>query len=104
MDLPGISVLENVEAFGVRSHDGIFNSVVNHLHEVAAAVRAAMQVAFFGCTLGFLTAGGAIDVAAAGSQTLKNGIEVLNDAGLAADHLTIAAFQSPDAAAVPTST
>src|SRR5262249_37631366 len=43
--------------------------------------------------------GCARNVAAAGSERFENGVEVLDDVFFAADHLAIAAIESPDAAA-----
>src|SRR6267142_4692100 len=94
-----VSVFQNVEACVVRRHQAVFNSVVDHFYEVAGAVGAAMQIAFFGCAGGLFAAGSAVDVAAAGRQRLENRVEVLNHFVFAADHLAIAAVESPDAAA-----
>ena len=48
LDLAGVGVLEDVEALGVGGHDPVLDPVVDHLHEVAGAVRAAVQVAVLG--------------------------------------------------------
>src|SRR5258705_13403683 len=72
---------------------------MNHFHEVACAGRAAVKVALFGSAGTFFAAGCAINIATAGSERFENGIEVLHDAVFAADHLAVATFKSPDAAA-----
>jgi len=58
-----------------------------------------VQVAFLGGAGNFVTAGRAVHVAAAGGQRFEDGVEVLHDVVFAADHLAVAAFESPDAAA-----
>src|SRR5260221_581972 len=99
MFFAGVGVFQNVEAFGVRRHQAVFNSVVNHLYEVACTVRTAMQIAFFGGAGGLFAAWCAVDVAAAGRQRFENRVEVFHHFVFAADHLAVAALQSPHAAA-----
>jgi hypothetical protein len=41
-------MLQHVEPLGVGGHDSVLNGVVDHLDEVAGAVRAAMEVAALG--------------------------------------------------------
>ena len=41
----GVGVLEDVQALGVGGHDAVLDAVVDHLHEVACAVRPAVEVA-----------------------------------------------------------
>ena len=48
LDLAGVGVLEDVEALGVGGHHPVLDPVVDHLHEVAGAVGAAVQVAVLG--------------------------------------------------------
>ena len=57
-------VLEDVETFGVRLHDAVFDAVVHHLHEVAGARWAAVNVTFFGGAAALFAAGRARNVAA----------------------------------------
>ena len=40
-----VRVLEDVEALGVRLHEAVLDAVVDHLHEVAGAGRAAVEPA-----------------------------------------------------------
>src|SRR2546426_651107 len=63
------------------------------------AGRAAVKIAFFGRAAYLVAAGCTIDVAATGRERFENRIEALHDVGFAADHLTIAPFEAPDAAA-----
>ena len=45
---PDVGVLQDVQALGVGGHEAVLDAVVDHLHEVAGAVRAAVQVALLG--------------------------------------------------------
>ena len=99
MRFAGVGVFQNVEAFGVGGHQAVFDAVVNHLDEMACAGRAAMEIALFGGAAGFFAAGSAIDIAAAGRERFEDGIEMLDDVSFAANHLAVAALESPDAAA-----
>jgi hypothetical protein len=72
---------------------------MNHFHEVARAVGAAVQVAFGAGAAEVLSPRGARDFAAAGGERREDRIEVFDDVALAADHQAVAAFQSPHAAA-----
>src|SRR5262249_56528442 len=47
LSLPDICGTQHGQSFGVGSHNPVLNSVVDHLDEMAAAVRAAVQVALF---------------------------------------------------------
>ena len=97
--LADVGVLQDAQTLGVGGHDAVFDSVVDHLDEVAGSVRTAMQVALFGGAAQLLASGRARDVAAPGRKRGENGIEVLDHIRFAADHHAIAAFQAPDAAA-----
>src|ERR1700730_19238319 len=99
MLLPDIGVLENVQAFGVGGDQAIFDSVVDHFHEVAGARWAAMEVSLFRGAGDLFAAGSARCVAATWREGLENGIEMADGVVLAADHLAVAAFESPDASA-----
>ena len=46
--LPTLALLQDVEALGVGGHHAVLDAVVDHLHEVAGAVRAAVQEALLG--------------------------------------------------------
>ena len=46
--LARIGVLDDVQALGVRGHEPVLDAVVDHLHEVAGAVRAAVVVPVLG--------------------------------------------------------
>src|ERR687897_3197847 len=42
-----VGVGEDVQTFGVRGHERVFDAVVDHLHEVACAAWPAVEVALF---------------------------------------------------------
>src|SRR5262249_38794377 len=86
---------------GVGGHDSVLDAVVDHLDEVAAAVRPAVEISPLGRAVGGLSPGGAGDVAGAGSKLREDGIEMLHDRRFAADHEAISALASPDAPAGP---
>src|SRR6185312_1527583 len=94
-----IRIAEDVETFGVGLHDAVFNSVMNHLHEVASAGRPTVNVAVFRSAGDLLTAGSAWNLAAARGESFENGIELVEGFFRAADHHAVAAFQAPDSAA-----
>jgi hypothetical protein len=73
---------EHVESFRIRGHDAVLDPVVDHLHEVARAHGAAMQVALL-----------------VRSQCPEDRIEPLHRGFLAADHQAVAVLQAPHPAA-----
>src|SRR5258706_55633 len=101
MLLADVGVLENVQAFRVSRHQAIFDSVVDHFHEMAGARWAAVQIAFLGGAGCFLAARNAWCVAAGRRQRSENWIEMPDGVVFAADHLAIAALEAPDASAGP---
>src|SRR5207247_850082 len=80
-------------------HDPVLYSVVDHLHEVAAAVRPAVEIPALGGAVYGLPPRSAGDTARAGSERGKDRIEALHHGVLAADHQAISALAPPDAAA-----
>ncbi len=99
MGFAGVGVLENVEALGVGGHQTVLDAVVDHLDEVACAGGAAVEIAFFGGAACFLASRSTRSVSASRSERFENGIEMADGVVFAADHLAIAALQSPHAAA-----
>src|SRR5262249_60656577 len=94
-----IGRLENPQSLGVGSHHAVFDPVVHHLDEMAAAARPAMQVALLGGSAGAFASWRSRNVAAARCEGRKDGVEMTNGIGLAADHHAVAALKPPDAAA-----
>src|SRR6478752_2955218 len=43
-DVAGVGLLDHTESLGDRGHHAVLDSIVNHLHEVSRAARAAMSV------------------------------------------------------------
>src|SRR5260370_17170126 len=96
-----VRVLEDVQTCGGRTHQAIFDSVVNHLHEMPRARGATVQIAFFGGPVNLLAPGSARSVAATRSKRLENGIKVAHSVVFAAIHLAIAALEPPNPAPHP---
>src|SRR2546425_8771361 len=90
---------QDAEPLGVRGHDAVLDAVVDHLDEVAAAARSAVEIPPLGGAADGFPPGRARDVADAGSQGREDRIEVLDRRRLAADHQAVPALPSPDAAA-----
>src|ERR1700720_4236289 len=99
ISLADVGVMENVQTFGISSHQAVLNAVVHHLHEVARTGRPAMEVAFFRSAWLLFPSGGALYIAAAWREGLENRIQMRHHLPLTADHLAVAALQAPDAAA-----
>ena len=91
----GVGVLQDVEAFGVRGHQAVLDAVVDHLHEVAGAVSAAMQIAVR------RSAAGRADRrhARAGRERGEDRLEARDGVAFAADHQAVAALEAEHAAA-----
>src|SRR5262249_61039239 len=86
-------------SFGVSGHESVLDAVVDHLDEVASAVRAAVQVPLLGGAADLVTTGRTRDVSPPGCERREDWVQTLHHIRLAADHHARAAFQSPDAAA-----
>jgi hypothetical protein len=77
-------------------HQTVFDSVVDHLDEVARAVRPAVQVAVLGSAAELRAAGGARRRFDAGRKRGKDRVEVFHNRILAADHQAVVAMEPPD--------
>src|SRR5262249_40921541 len=99
--LADIGGAQDAQTLGVGSHDSVLDSVVDHLDEVTAAVRAAVQIPALGGRAVGLAPWSAGDGAGAGSKLREDRIEVLHDARFAADHQAISALAPPYATAGP---
>ena len=95
----GIGVAKDVEAFSVRLHQSILDAVVDHLHKVARARWAAVEIAIFDRAGDLLPAGSASDIAATRSERFENRIEMTRGFLRSANHHAVAAFESPHTAA-----
>ena len=95
---PDVGVTQDIQAFGVRCHDAVLDPVVDHLHEVAGPVRAAMEVAPLGGAAELFASGRPGRRGDAGRQRGEDRVEAPDDLRLAADHLAEAALEPPHAA------
>src|SRR5207237_10043913 len=80
---------------GLAGHEPILDAVMNHLDEVAGAVRSAVQVTLLGGTADLFTPRRARYVAHAWSQPGEYWIEVLDHLRLPPNHHAVASLQSP---------
>src|SRR5215510_7682846 len=94
-----VGVAQDAQTLGVSRHDAVFDTVVDHLDEVAGAVLATVQITQFGGTVELFASRGARDVASPRGKALEDRIEMLDRVRLAPDHLAVASLQAPDAAA-----
>src|ERR1022692_4931805 len=92
---------QNVQSFGVGSHQSVFNPVMDHLDEMAGAGRPAMEIALLDRATNLFPSRRARDIAASRSKRLEDRIEVQYGIGLTSDHQTITALDPPYAAARP---
>src|SRR5262249_15008718 len=92
-------IAEDVEPFRVGLHKAVFDTVVDHLHEMAGSGRSAIDVAFLGGAGELIAAWSTWNVAASGSQSFEDGIKLLNSFLGTADHHAVAAVETPDTTA-----
>ena len=62
----------HIEAFSIGLHHAVFDSVVDHFHEMAGSGRSGMQVALFGGAAYFVAPRRAVDVADTWSKSFEN--------------------------------
>src|SRR5712692_4267552 len=92
-------MMKNVKALRIGLHQAVFDSVVDHLDEMARARGTTMKIAVFDRALNFVTPRRARNVAGARRQSFENWIKAPNRFLRPADHHAIATLQSPDAPA-----
>src|SRR6185503_18393659 len=90
---------EDAKPLGVGGHDSVLDAVVDHLDEMARAVRPAVEIPLLRRAVGLLASRRPSDVAGARRQPGKDRIETLHYLRLATDHHAVPALQSPDPAA-----
>ena len=77
--LADVGGAQDAQSLGVGGHDAVLDAVVDHLDEVAGAVRPAVQIALLGGAADLLASRRARDVAdARAPASAKIGIEVLD--------------------------
>src|SRR5690242_15201776 len=99
---PNICVFEDIQTFSIGSHDTIFDTIVDHLHEVASTVWSAVKVALLGSSPYFFSSRSASCCIDPRSQSREDRIEMFDNLVFTTNHEAIAAIQSPDAAACST--
>ena len=94
-----VGMLEDVQAFGVCSHQAVLDSIVDHLHEMSCSGRATMQIAIFGSATATLPTGCAWRIAAPRGQRAKDRVESLDNSFGTTNHHAVTTFQTPHATA-----
>src|SRR4051794_37842861 len=92
-------LLDDVQALGEGGHHAVLDAVVDHLHEVPGAARAAVQVAVFGLRGLAVAPGRAVGRLDARRERLEEGVEARDGRVVAADHQAVAALEAEHAAA-----
>src|SRR5829696_2144895 len=96
-----VCMVQHVQSFSVGGHQPVFDSIVNHLHEVTGARRSTVQVTFRGSAgiSGSIRCGRRRwNSITSRCQCLEDRIEMGNNILLTSDHLAVTALQSPDTA------
>ena len=91
--------MKDVEAFGVRLHQAVFDPVVHHFYEVSRARWPAVKVTVFDRAVDLFASRSAYNLTRTGGQSFEDRIEMTNRFLRPADHHAIAAFEAPYAAA-----
>src|SRR6516162_5371384 len=89
--------LQDVQSLRIGLHHSVFDAVVDHLDEMAGAMRPAIEIAARGGAP--LAAGGGRDLVFARRKRGEDRVEAFRHGALAADHQTKAALEAEDAAA-----
>ena len=96
---PDAGMLEDVQAFGIRGHDAVFDPVVDHLDEMTGATRPAMQIAVFGRKRLTIPARCPVGCPDSRCECSKDRVEVMNRIGVATDHEAEPTFETEHTAA-----
>src|SRR5262245_39963315 len=97
--LAGISVVKNIQSLGVGGHHAVLDTVVYHVHKMAAAVGPAVQIALFGGSTDVLAAACTSDLTHTGSQRREDRVKMFDCIGLSSNHHAVSSLPSPDSAA-----
>src|SRR6185437_811918 len=87
--------------FGIRLHEAIFDTVVNHLDEMAGAGRPAIKIAFLSRAGRLFAPRRARDIAASRRKRLEDGIQMADRLGLTSNHQAETTLETPHATAGP---
>ncbi len=98
--LANVRCAQDIEALGIRRHQSVLDTVVDHLDKMTGAALPAVEIAVLGGARGgVLSSRGARDIAETGSEGLEDRIQPLHGLVRAADHHAVAALETPHAAA-----
>ena len=97
--LADVSIAQDVQAFGISGHQAVFDTVVNHLHKVAGAMRATVQKAFFSGAGASRAAGCGRGRRSTWGQRREDWPQLLELRRLAADHQAVTTVETGHAAA-----
>ena len=75
----GVRVAQDVEAFGIGLHHAVFDTVVDHLDEMAGAAGSGVQIARFDARIAPFAVRRLRNFAASRRQRTENGIETTHD-------------------------
>src|SRR5665213_3408736 len=92
---------QNVQPFGIRLHEAIFDAVVNHLDEMAGAGSPAIKIAFLSRAGRLFAPRRARDIAASRRKRLEDRIQVVDRLGLTSNHQAETTLETPYATAGP---
>src|SRR5262245_19867154 len=84
---------EDTESLSVGRHDSIFDTVVYHFHEMAGAIRTAVQITLSGRSIGLLESRRLRYPTFAGRQRREDRVELFDHVFFAADHHAVTAFE-----------
>src|SRR6266851_4909594 len=94
-----VSMMQDIEALCVGSHDAVLNTIVDHLDEVTSATRSTAQIPLLGSSPHLCSSRGTRRCVDARGQGGEDRVEMLDHILFPANHQTIAALEAPHAAA-----
>src|SRR6185369_16906423 len=96
--LADIRRVQHTHTLSVRGHDSVLDSVVDHLHEMAGAVRTTMEIALIGSSCALSSSRRRRDITDSRREGREDWIEMSNHLRLAANHHAVASLQPPHTA------
>src|SRR6266850_7890966 len=86
---------QHAQPLSVGGHDSVLDSVVHHFHEMAGAIRTAVQVPLCGGPIRLLASGSTRYAAHARGQRLEDWVEPFDHIAFTANHHAVTPFQAP---------
>ena len=86
---------QDVEPFGICSHERVLNAVMNHLDKVASTNRAAVQISDIAGVSSAATPGSHWNGSSTRRKRAEHGVKARNSSIWPADHQAVAALQTP---------